>query len=42
MPVSRLDITNDDHDAYYEREGRELFGSSNSAKFYEQQLLEIL
>lgn len=39
---SHLDITEDDEKAYYEQEGREIFGSSEIAQAYEKKILEIL
>ena len=40
--TSRLDFTDDDVEAYYQQEGRELFGSTEGAIKYEQQLMSIL
>ena len=39
---SRLDLTEDDEAAYYEQEGKEMFGSLESAKIYDQVLRDLL
>ena len=39
---SHQDLTKDDEAAYYEKEGKEIFGSTECAKEYEQKLLMLL
>ena len=40
--TSRLNLAEDDLDAYYEQEGKAFFGSTQSAKDFEEQLIGIL
>ena len=37
-----LDITEDDHDAYYANEGREIYGSAQEAMLEEEQMIAKL
>ena len=41
VATSRLDITNDDLEAYYASEGKEFFGSLAETQLWEEQLLKI-
>lgn len=39
---SRFDITDEDLAAYYEQEGRDFFGSTESAKLYEEHMMNLV